>query len=128
MCAGWGGHVAAVKALLGAGARINATRAADGSTALVEAACNGNASCVKLLVDAGAIVSGAGGGLTPLQGAARFARPAAVELLLATRRVSASDVASAQAQVGRHECGYGDDFPFRAELCAQSIGVLESGR
>ena len=76
------GNAAAIEALLGAGAQVDA-RAEDGVTPLHWAAQNGDAAAVEALLDAGAEVDARDGdGQTPLHLAAFSDSAAAVEALM----------------------------------------------
>ncbi len=75
------GDVARVRALLGAGADVNA-KTSDGSTTLMGASMDGNLEVVRALVAAKADVNAkANNGETALKAAAEFRHPKVVQLL-----------------------------------------------
>lgn len=79
-----GGHVAAAKILLAAGADVNDT-AADGTSALVVATHSGHSALALLLLEHGADPNAIGAGYTALHIAVRRGDAAVVKALLAQR-------------------------------------------
>jgi ankyrin repeat protein len=83
MLAARSGKVDAVKALLLAGAQIDAKETWNGQTALMWAAAEGNSAVVQALVEGGANIRAAsGGGTTPLMFAVRKGDMTSVQTLL----------------------------------------------
>mmetsp|Transcript_16162 Transcript_16162/g.34704 ORF Transcript_16162/g.34704 Transcript_16162/m.34704 type:complete len:509 (-) Transcript_16162:277-1803(-) len=86
MWAAWGGHTAAIAALLAAGAQVDAPRAgrAAGMTSLGCATVGGHLAATKMLLDAKADVNAkSDAGLTPITGAASGGHLEVLKLLIA---------------------------------------------